>query len=377
MRALFTSIPAYGHLLPILPLAAAARRCGDEVVVSTSASLAGAVGDLPFLPAGPTLPEMMVENERRTGGGIPAGLADVGPVVEFFTGTRVDMTLPDALAVAREFRPDLLVAEIGDFVAPLVAAILGIPWVAHDITTVRHPALAEGFAAGLAKRLTERGLQPRPRLAVVDPWPRWLQPDGADAPDDVLPVRPEAYAPPAAADADWARPVFAGHEHLPRVLVTLGTVVADAALLEAVLQAVTSVDVTVVVTTAPGSDPQALEVDRTRVHPTGFVPIAWLLEGVSAVVCAGGAGTVLAALTHGIPLVVMPVLADQPLIAERVAATGAGRVAAGPHEVADALRAVLATPSHRTAAADAATRLAAIDPPDAVWRTLRARVDAG
>jgi UDP:flavonoid glycosyltransferase YjiC (YdhE family) len=36
MRVLFTGIPVYGHLLPMLPLAVAARAAGDEVAVTTA-----------------------------------------------------------------------------------------------------------------------------------------------------------------------------------------------------------------------------------------------------------------------------------------------------------------------------------------------------
>ena len=43
-------------------------------------------------------------------------------------------------------------------------------------------------------------------------------------------------------------------------------------------------------------------------------------------VCHGGAGTTMAALTRGLPTVVVPLFADQMHNASRVAATGAGLV---------------------------------------------------
>ena len=39
MRILFTTWPAYGHLLPMLPLARAAQAAGHDVVVSSGADL--------------------------------------------------------------------------------------------------------------------------------------------------------------------------------------------------------------------------------------------------------------------------------------------------------------------------------------------------
>ena len=42
-RVLFTSCPAYGHALPMLPLIRAAERDGHEVRVATGPDLTGAL----------------------------------------------------------------------------------------------------------------------------------------------------------------------------------------------------------------------------------------------------------------------------------------------------------------------------------------------
>lgn len=41
MRVLFTAWPGYGHLMPMLPLARAARDAGHDVVIATGPDLAG------------------------------------------------------------------------------------------------------------------------------------------------------------------------------------------------------------------------------------------------------------------------------------------------------------------------------------------------
>jgi UDP:flavonoid glycosyltransferase YjiC (YdhE family) len=56
------------------------------------------------------------------------------------------------------------------------------------------------------------------------------------------------------------------------------------------------------------------------------VPLSDLLTGVSAVVAHGGGGTVLAALSRGLPLVLLPQGADQFLNARQVASAHAGIV---------------------------------------------------
>jgi UDP:flavonoid glycosyltransferase YjiC (YdhE family) len=56
-----------------------------------------------------------------------------------------------------------------------------------------------------------------------------------------------------------------------------------------------------------------------------YVPLAQLLPYCSLVICHGGAGTTLAALSRGIPLLLTPQGADQFYIAGRAVAAGAGQ----------------------------------------------------
>ena len=84
--------------------------------------------------------------------------------------------------------------------------------------------------------------------------------------------------------------------------------------------------------------------------------------------CHGGSGSVLGALAHGLPLVLLPMGADQPQNAQRCAALGAGRVldviAATPDDVRDAVSAVLSEPSYRAAAERLRDELAALPGPE-------------
>ena len=57
-----------------------------------------------------------------------------------------------------------------------------------------------------------------------------------------------------------------------------------------------------------------------------WVDQARVLNHADLVVCHGGSGTTLAALAAGVPLVMVPLFADQFENARRIAKTGAGRV---------------------------------------------------
>ena len=289
-----------------------------------------------------------------------------------FCGTRVDLTLDLLTEVARDVAPDAVVADSLDVVAPLVAARLGVPWGVHEISIEEEPFRA-ALQDGLERQCRTRGLAVPRRAAHVSVWPSWLQPQGHVEAEDTLAVRAEAYAggstaPPAPDLPGGGRPT---------VLVTLGTVVRDVALLRAVLEQVLAAgDVDAVVTTPPGADLGPLDADPERVRAVGFAPLARLLPGVAAVVGLGGAGTVLASLRRGVPLVLVPVMAEQPASARAVAAAGAALVARGAHEVGPALARVLDEPSFSAAAQQAASRLAEVPTAAQRWPLVRQRLSA-
>lgn len=378
MRILFSATPLLGHLLPLLPLAEAARRAGHDVAVLTGESMAGAVGDLPLLPAGPEMGAVWAESSRRTGeaGPIKAGAAP-STAAELLGGARVDLTVGEAIPAAEGFAPDLLVCAALDLVGPMAAAALGVPWAVHGITIAVPDAFVEAMEAKAALRYAERGLTPTARAALVDPWPGAMQPEGWVAPQDRIAVRPKAYAPVGGPDAAaWSAPTFPGREDRPLVLVTLGTVFDDRAALDAILDSLVPTDTNVLLTLGPGGDPDSFDVDRGRVRPVGFVPLDRLLEGVDLVVAAG-AGTVLGTLSKGLPMVLMPMLAEQPLIAARLSALGLAAVASAPEEVGEAVGGVLADPSYRTAAGTIAGKMEGMNPPEEALRLLLDRIAPG
>ncbi|MEK8174266.1 nucleotide disphospho-sugar-binding domain-containing protein [Streptomyces sp. M19] len=90
-----------------------------------------------------------------------------------------------------------------------------------------------------------------------------------------------------------------------------------------------------------------------------FVPLDELLGGVDAVVTAGGAGTVLGTLARGVPMVLWPQGADQPINAARAAASGVAITVDSAAGIPEALTAVLASDSaYRRRAREAAAEIA-------------------
>lgn len=367
MKALFTTFPAYGHLLPMLPLARAAAAAGDEVVVVASEELHG-TDDLAMRALGPSLPGLLAENHRRSGQDVldrsdKADLLDA--TVALFTTTRADAAFDELCELVTDERPDVIVAEMWDYVAPLVARRLGIPWVSF----VHSPAtpIDAALEAGLLKALAQRDLTMPARLTTVQLWPEWLESEPA-TPRDHLAIGAVPYDTAALLDV----PAFDGER--PVVLVTLGTVVDDLALLNEAVSGVLDAGADALVTTGFSAGPGDLEADADRVRAVPFAPISRLLDRVQAVVAAGGSGTTLAALSRGLPLAFLPRIANQPLVADVVSGFGAGTVCDDPAEVSAAVRMLLHEPKLRTQAEAASELLGRRPTPEMVWSTLRDRL---
>lgn len=370
MRILFSSTPAFGHLLPMLPLAAAARRAGHEVALLSHPSMASSAAGMPLLPAGPSIQEALDDVTRRAA---VNALRDVvtGPV-EFFVESRVRLGAEAALAAAARFAPDLVVADMVDYLGPLVAAATGVPWAMHGAALPLEAELAAALDRAAAARFAEYGAVPTAPVAYVDPWPESLLGDRHQLPAERIAIRPQPHSDES---STWSRPQFAGREDRPLILVTLGTVVDDPASLAAILDSLDPLDVNVIAAPHSATDLPDLQDGSPRVHLAGFVPMRDLLAGVDVVVSSAGAGSVLSALSAARPMVLFPMGLDKPVNAARAAEAGAAVVVGAADQVGDAVARVLADPAVADAAAKVAEEIAGMNSTDEVLRLLLKRLE--
>src|SRR6185436_16936713 len=112
----------------------------------------------------------------------------------------------------------------------------------------------------------------------------------------------------------------------PLVYITFGTIVGGVAHLRSIygtaLAAVADLPVRALLTTGRGFDVSALGAIPVNVHVEAWVPQRDVLPRVAALVCHGGSGTLLGGLAAGLPMVVVPLGADQPHNGRLVAAAG-------------------------------------------------------
>jgi UDP:flavonoid glycosyltransferase YjiC (YdhE family) len=136
------------------------------------------------------------------------------------------------------------------------------------------------------------------------------------------------------------------------------------ALIDRVGEAVAGLDVDAVLTLGPAVDRDAVLVPDS-VEVLAFADHDRLMPSCAAVIGHGGLGTVLRALAHGVPQLLLPLGRDQAFNAGRVEQLAAGirlPTDAPPERIRIALRALLTDPRFRAAAARAARRIAADEP---------------
>lgn len=126
-----------------------------------------------------------------------------------------------------------------------------------------------------------------------------------------------------AAPPEWTSP-WPADDPRPMLLISLSTLPqGQGPLLQRVLDAVGEMAVRALVTVGPSLDKSQLQAPPNA-HLETFVPHSAVLPHVDAVITQCGFSTLTKALTHGLPVLCLPLVGDQPDNAARVVALGVG-----------------------------------------------------
>ena len=339
MRILFTAAPGYGLMLPTVPLLWAARAAGHEILLATTSEMTevGARAGLPVYDVFPDrdvwqdlvrgvmgddssdLPE---EYRQAAGKGNPFGL---------FTLTMTEGTVE----AGRAFGADLVVHTSDHAAGRLAARALGVPalevgnrvsWSLRDADFLAgHNTFDGEVERSVAERLGIPEGNPE-IIARIDPRAPSMGGLKSDEPDarDGVSWWPMRFVPfnGGAVVPEWALEV----PQRPRICVTLGTVVpimTGTSNLSVVIEALGGMDVDVVLA-AGEMDLTDLGTLPDNVRSAGYLPLSTFLPGCSAIVHHGGSGTTAAPLHYGVPQLVLPAFADNPMSAQRVVDRGVG-----------------------------------------------------
>ena len=331
MRVLFTSTSGLGHFYPLLPLMRAARAAGDEVLVAISpAGVPSAVAQ-GFRAVGTAAPHSA--SQRRVLGRAAAG--DRAQHVRAQRAVRrlyAEASMPVITEIVTDFRPDLIVSEVAEFAGQVVAAQARHP-PRHGRDRLDGPARPDAQRARRA-RSTACGSAPASRRSAScrgrpttpgssPPVPRvlWMSPD--DVPANTVVYRhedPEGTVPVARAVGDEPG-------RRPTVYATLGSVAGAMPFATqafgGVLAGLGQVDADVLFTVGSTRPHDRSGRSRPTCTSRSYVPqqVAMCCD---AVVAHAGCGTTVAALSRGLPIVAVPLFADQMHNAERITTAGAG-----------------------------------------------------
>jgi UDP:flavonoid glycosyltransferase YjiC (YdhE family) len=374
MRVLVSATPGEGHVRPLLPLARALAARGHDVVFATAPAWAARLGELGFavLPAGLDHAAARSFIDRAQLRELPPGEVRLFLFPRIFGGGHAPAKLADLLARAREWRPDAVVHESADLAAPVAAAALGIPAVNHSFGAMLPLRVLERAAEVVAPLWREQGLDPDPHAGAfrglyVDLWPPPLA--------QSEPLGPSVRLRPAERAAAPAPPPE-GVE-TPFVYATMGTIWNEPTAFRVLLDALAGLPAVLTTgrgVTVPGPLPGGVLVAE-------FLPQDEVLPHARAVVSHGGSGTMLGALAHGLPLVLLPQGADQFDNAAACVEAGAalallpGGVDAA--SVRAALERVLAEPSFAAAARRVAAAIAEMGSPEEVARAVEDHLARG
>jgi len=345
----------------MLPLARALADAGHDVAFASGEPVAGEAETegVTSFRAGLDMNsvEPLARRIRDRAASLPASQVRHLLFAELFVRGELEPRANDLIDIVDQWAPDVVVHDVAEFAAPLVATMAGIPYVEHSYG----PAIANDVirAAGdaAAPSWSARGLAPHPlgglyRYLYLDVCPTSLQVPGAVT-GTVQAIRP-VQAPPPAAQLPWLEALPAA----PIVYITLGTVYnRNRDVFSTLLDGLRDEPLNLIVTVGRQNDPALLDPQPSNVHVHRFIPQELLLPHCAAVVTHGGAGSTLGALAFGLPLLIVPQGADHFFNAERVTAAGAGLQLLPDRLTADSARDAVRMLLHDDTFRDAARRI--------------------
>lgn len=375
----------------MLPLARVLKARGHAVVFASSPGFAGVIdhAGFEFLPAGFRWDESRVE----------ATVPDIRPIPlrdrmlwlskTVFLDRSPKTMVPDLIRFLERRPPDVIVSNRFEIAGAIVSQQTGIPLAGVNISLRCPKAIDQAFyGAEIAALWRHFGLPPDPEMAWFGRWlelslmPRsWVLPGFVKEPTEFF-VRPDIND--CSGDEglpDWFSE-FAGR---PIVHATLGTVFnREPALLERIIEAFRAPGLNLILTIGRDADPARFGTLPRHIRIERYIPTSVLAPYIDVSISHGGYGSVMSVLAHGIPMVLLPLSADQPFIAAIAQEHGVAvplppgflranedglpglvdPAAVDPSVLRALVMTALEDPGYRNAAASLAAAMAALPGPD-------------
>ena len=350
MRILFTFAGGSGHFEPAM--VATVEAAGFPIFATAGATVNTTPTILPLLKLD------MAEEDR---------------VLREVYADRIARQRADSLmALCNQWQPDCIVCDEVDFGSMVVAERQGLPYASVLVMAAGSFVRRELVAEPLNRMRADYDLPPDPELRmlsrylVLSPFPPSFRDPAFPLPSTAHSFRP--FALDTARD-ETVPALFASSHGVPTVYFTLGTVfnLESGDLFARVLAGLRDLPINVIATVGRQIDPVTFGPQPANIRIERYIAQSLVLPQCDAIVSHGGSGSVFGSLAHGLPSVMIPMGADQPLNAQRCATLGIAQVLdaveATPESVREAVSTVLSTPSYRKAAERMRDEIAALPDP--------------
>jgi UDP:flavonoid glycosyltransferase YjiC (YdhE family) len=381
VRILFTFAGGSGHAEPLVPVAAAAQAAGHTVAFAGGAAATTSLRDRGFA----TFPDPDLSS---------AGFVAIAPLLEvdmaheyevlrdFYAGRSARARAASVLALCERWSPDAIVSDEVDFGAMIAAEHSGLPHATVLVTAAGSFVRADLLSASLNEVRGEHGLAPERQLEmlgrhlVLSPFPPSFRDPAFPLPATAHSFR--AGTGEAGGAPDWLTTL----PRVPTVYFTLGTVfnMESGDLFSRVLVGLRDLPINLIATVGRELQPGAFGRQPANVHIESYLAQHHVLPRCDLVVSHGGSGTMAATLAAGLPSVLIPMGADQPLNAARCSELGLGvvldAIRSTPDSIRGAAETVLHEPGFRAAAERVHDEVALLPGPESTVALLE-RLGAG
>jgi UDP:flavonoid glycosyltransferase YjiC (YdhE family) len=330
VRILFSSTAGVGHFRSLMPFIDACVARGEQTLVAGPQRLAvmAKTRGYRFAPFG--TPPDRLEHELRS------RLSDTpkeSVLGEIYGRLRPRASLPVLTDICQSWQPDVVVRDRAEFGSALAAELAQIPVIRVSRLASFERHVIRQCAPPLDELRDTLGLPEDPdgtrvgRSPSLTFWPASLEDPNDDARDtSTMRFRDPTWdAPARRLGHDWG----AGGE--PLIYMTFGTVTGSLSIGSKVyttaIEATDGLPVRGLLTAGlPDGEPHQFGDLPPNLRAESWVDEADVVPEAAAVVCHGGAGSILTAAAAGIPLVIVPLFGDQHANARRVGELGAGIV---------------------------------------------------
>ncbi|MEV7774459.1 nucleotide disphospho-sugar-binding domain-containing protein [Kitasatospora sp. NPDC086791] len=371
MRILFTGPASAGHLFPMVPTAQALRAAGHEVLFACGQpldQLRGAGFPIVELGDGRVLRDLFEDRLQGKIEYVAAGKSqeEIFDRAALLFAHASRLSVDGLLETATGWGADLIVHDSFEAAAPLVATLLKIPSVVNNFGVKPGLPMAGLLASHFTDVYERHGLDGPAAAIALNVGPLGGDPDG-------LPMRYVPYNGGGVVPTEFLRPA-----DRPRIVVTLGTVLAELDGVRAVVrlvEAAAEVDADFLLAVG-GADLTPLGTLPDNVRGLPWVPLNELLGRADVLIHHGGSGTMLTALQAGLPQLLLPQGADHFINAEALTATGAALSSASDAVDTALLDRLVTDPGLRDAAHRLRAENAALPSPAALVPALEALTTA-